>query len=152
MLKTDQKELQLIYTKINFLIADAKKKEEILKIIRSLEENYDFIKKQITKDSLENLVKPFIEKHGQEMIDKFLMYWTQKNANGRKELWQMQRVFDVPKRLATWAGKTWNKPKESNIIVLHDGSRAIKKFDTWVDADNNSIKINTSYYPELRKL
>ena len=54
------------------------------------------------------LLKPHIEKYGQAMIDKFINYWTQKNANGKKELWQMQKVFDVPKRLATWAGKEWN--------------------------------------------
>jgi hypothetical protein len=61
---------------------------------------------------LEVLLEPHKSKYGETLISAFLNYWTQKNPNGKKELWQMQRVFDVPKRLATWASKDWNKPKK----------------------------------------
>ena len=45
---------------------------------------------------------------------KFLDYWTEKNPNGKKERWQMQRVFDVEKRWRTWLRNTekYMKPKE----------------------------------------
>jgi hypothetical protein len=33
--------------------------------------------------------------------DKFLDYWTAKNRDGRKELWQKKEVFDVKRRWAT---------------------------------------------------
>lgn len=35
-------------------------------------------------------------------FEKFFNYWRQKNPSGKKELWQMQKVFDVKRRLNTW--------------------------------------------------
>ena len=32
----------------------------------------------------------------------FLDYWTEANPNGKKERWQMERVFDVKRRFLTW--------------------------------------------------
>jgi len=34
--------------------------------------------------------------------DEFLSYWTEKNSNGKKERWQMEKVFDVKRRYQTW--------------------------------------------------
>lgn len=34
---------------------------------------------------------------------------------------------------------------------LHDGTRVVKKFGQWVDADNSRLELNTGYYPELTK-
>ncbi len=65
--------------------------------------------------TLAELVQPYEEKHGKEICTAFLLHWTQKNPNGKKELWQMQKVFDVPKRLSTWAGKPWNQPRQSKF-------------------------------------
>ncbi len=36
--------------------------------------------------------------HKQEFLD----YWTEKNPNGKKERWQMEKVFDVKRRYQTW--------------------------------------------------
>lgn len=33
---------------------------------------------------------------------KFYEYWTEKNPNGRKERWQMEKVFDVRRRFKKW--------------------------------------------------
>lgn len=50
---------------------------------------------------------------------------------------------------------TWEKrePKKKNSLerILHDGTKAINKFGTWVDANNPNVQINLSYYPELTK-
>lgn len=35
-------------------------------------------------------------------IKKFISYWTEKNPSGKKQRWQMQKVFEVNRRLATW--------------------------------------------------
>ncbi len=109
--------------------------------------------------SLADLVKPYEEKYGEEMIKAFLLHWTQKNDNGKKELWQMQKVFDVPKRLATWAGKPWNQSKQSKAgsggqfgeITLHDNTKAIWRGGRWVDARDTNVSIDPAYYPELNK-
>jgi len=34
--------------------------------------------------------------------EEFLDYWTEKNPNGKKERWQMEKVFDVKRRYQTW--------------------------------------------------
>lgn len=35
-------------------------------------------------------------------INKFTLYWTEKNSTGKKERWQMQTTFEVKRRLMTW--------------------------------------------------
>lgn len=38
---------------------------------------------------------------------------------------------------------------DNNRRVLSDGTRVIKKFNSWVLEDDNSVKIDLLYYPEL---
>ena len=35
-------------------------------------------------------------------IKKFCGYWTERNSTGKREKWQMQKTFEVDRRLATW--------------------------------------------------
>lgn len=35
-------------------------------------------------------------------IRNFCSYWTEKNGTGTRELWQLQKTFEVDRRLATW--------------------------------------------------
>lgn len=35
-------------------------------------------------------------------VDKFVDYWTEPNGTGTKERWQMEKTFDVQRRLKTW--------------------------------------------------
>lgn len=37
-------------------------------------------------------------------IDKFVAYWTEPSKSGRKQRWEMQKTFEVSRRLATWLG------------------------------------------------
>ena len=43
---------------------------------------------------------------------KFLDYWTEKSEGGRKERWQMEKVFDVCRRWNTWLGRVKKDVKE----------------------------------------
>ena len=51
-----------------------------------------------------------------EEIQKFILYWTEKNPNGKKEKWEMQSTFDVKRRLASWLKNTekWEKQRLLN--------------------------------------
>ena len=44
-----------------------------------------------------------------------------------------------------------DKVDKTNIKegYLHDGTRVIKKFGQWVDANNPNVHLDPSYYPEL---
>lgn len=36
-------------------------------------------------------------------MEKFVGYWTEPNATGKKQRWQMQKTFEVKRRITTWA-------------------------------------------------
>ena len=59
----------------------------------------------------ESLV-PFLEKYGKKMLREFSDYWTESNTGGNKMRWEMQKVFDVARRLQTWQNRseTFGKP------------------------------------------
>ena len=44
----------------------------------------------------------------EKMINDFVNYWTEKNEGGKKMRFEMQKVFDVSRRLNTWAIKQQN--------------------------------------------
>lgn len=41
--------------------------------------------------------------------------------------------------------------KESPYGRLHDGSRVVKRFGRWTDAENPDVNIDASYYPEVAR-
>ena len=53
----------------------------------------------------------YVAQYGRPMIESFLNYWGQ--ANGNMLAWEIARrksgAFDIPRRLATWASKDYNK-------------------------------------------
>lgn len=55
-------------------------------------------------------VREYVPKYGLEMCKQFYEYWSQKNVNGTKMLFEMQKVFDLPRRLTIW------KRKENNFL------------------------------------
>lgn len=57
----------------------------------------------------------FIPKYGKEMVYRFVWYWTE--SNGRKMRWEMQKVFDIARRMGTWHNRekeraSWQKPQQ----------------------------------------
>lgn len=39
-------------------------------------------------------------------LDKFVDYWTELNKSGTKQRWQLEKVFEVQKRISTWLGRS----------------------------------------------
>lgn len=79
-----------------------------------------------------------------EEYSKALSVWN----NGQKAFITRLDVSLSP--LYIWAGE---KPKEVNNTsrVLKDGTRAFNKFGVWVLENNHDVKIDTTYYPELKE-
>ncbi len=54
-------------------------------------------------------------------VNKFISYWTELNSTGKKERWQMEKTFEVKRRLSTWFSKSkqfsGKKSKESRLLV-----------------------------------
>jgi hypothetical protein len=53
-------------------------------------------------------------------LDKFVSYWTELNRSGTKQRWELEKAFEVQRRLATWFSrassyKSINKPKTVSV-------------------------------------
>ena len=71
--------------------------------------------KQITVDELWNeMIEEFKAKYAPSLIAEFEDHWRAKNAGGKKERWEMEKVFDMSRRLSTWKRKAdkWQFEKE----------------------------------------
>tara|TARA_R110000744_G_scaffold30329_6_gene71872 strand:- start:7474 stop:8151 length:678 start_codon:yes stop_codon:yes gene_type:complete len=68
----------------------------------------------------------------------FISYWTEKNQSGIKMKFQMQKTFDIKRRLERWAKneKTWSRP------TLAKNNTIKNKLETFNRAKNIMDKIN----------
>ena len=63
------------------------------------------IKKNIKKNKEKDFVvqvNKFKNKYKQDMLDDFCNYWTEKNITTGKMKYEMQKTFDISRRLARW--------------------------------------------------
>jgi len=64
-----------------------------------------------------NLVlSQYITEYGTETVQSFSEYWTEHNPNGRKMRYEMERVFDIPRRLKTWKRNEGKFKRTSNNL------------------------------------
>jgi len=52
--------------------------------------------------------KGYNEETIKEEMKKFILYWTEPNATGKKQRWETQKTFEVGRRLVTWLNNTKN--------------------------------------------
>lgn len=51
---------------------------------------------------------PYAELYPKEMLREFFNYWSEKNKSETKMKWELERTFEIPKRLTTWAKRESN--------------------------------------------
>ena len=83
------------------------------------------------KRDLEAVYKRFSDEvythsYSQEMQSEFIDYWTEPNRSKTKLRYELEKTFDIARRLKTWAKrqKQYNKKEKNNIL------------DTWQEARN----------------
>lgn len=60
--------------------------------------------------------EPYIEKYGLQMIEEFCRYWCEADSKGVMACEKAKKkkgTFEIGGRLATWAGKEYNQPKNN---------------------------------------
>lgn len=74
------------------------------------------------KEVFKNKLKKYLPKYDGDMLNNFFLYWTQVNDGGTKMLWERQKAFQIPNRLATWKKNNYGHgTSKSDIgVVLHD--------------------------------
>ena len=56
-----------------------------------------------------NSLQPFLETYGSDLLNAFYLYWTEKKPKGRKMLFEMQKTFDISRRLQRWSLNNFDK-------------------------------------------
>lgn len=81
----------------------------------------------IREAEFKNSLQPFINTYSKDMLNDFFSYWTEKKPKGRKMLFEMNRTWDVSKRLVRWNNNNFNKntkdEKQKQLSTLTDGIR-----------------------------
>jgi len=73
-------------------------------------------------------LKPFVDTYGKEMIRKFFDYWSELNKSQTKMRWELEKTFEIKKRLATWSSrdKTFS-PKQEQYIMPQPKLKSIEE-------------------------
>lgn len=76
---------------------------------------------------------PFLDKYGKQTIRAFFDYWRERNPNGKKMRFEMEKVFDLRRRLTTWESKNeeWRFKNKKDIapseIAYHNPLNNIER-------------------------
>lgn len=68
------------------------------------------------EENFKKTIEPFLEKYGKEMCNAFYLYWTEPDKAKRKLRFEMEKTWDVSRRLASWSNNQikFNKNNNSN--------------------------------------
>jgi len=77
----------------------------------------------------------FMSNLSTDLCQEFVDYWTERNKSGTKMKFEMQKTFDIKRRLARWVknNDNWNRTKTSKI-------------DQQLDSHNKAINIIKNNY------
>mgnify|MGYP001558754156 CR=1 FL=1 len=92
----------------------AQKMEEFIKTVRERTTEYDGL---LVDLSLKGIPKDVLSRE----LDKFTNYWCELNKSGSKQRWEMEKTFEVQKRLANWfsrMNKFEGKPQGGKIAFI----------------------------------
>lgn len=75
---------------------------------------------------------PYMETYGKSMIREFFDYWTERNKSGTRMRFEMENVFDIPKRLARWKLNNYNNNNaQSNGTLQREEEERAKRLDSY---------------------
>ena len=83
------------------------------------------------KDSFYQSLVPFVGKYPKEMIRAFFDYWSELNKSETKMRYELEKTWELPRRLSTWANRERMPPKADTGIVLKDNSIEKYKEKGW---------------------
>lgn len=68
-------------------------------------------------------IRPYVEMYGRDLCNQFYAYWTEPNKSKTKMRFELERTWDIARRLATWAKKdsAWNKSGKPAASTPNEG-------------------------------
>ncbi len=84
-------------------------KDKDIREITPRQQAIDYFTKDGEKDKVleEFILKGYKKDFLLTEMKKFISYWTEMNATGRKQKWELQKTFEVKKRLIYWLNKNF---------------------------------------------
>lgn len=72
------------------------------------------------KENFAHTIYPYKDQYGSEMCLQFFNYWSELNHSGKKMRFELQKTWEVGKRLATWQNnsKTFSNGKRNELDTL----------------------------------
>lgn len=102
--KNDNNEEKEISTIVDTKKKDEERKAEIERKKQEQKNKSDAAKAATRKRKelfYEELI-PYVERYGKDMIRKFFEYWTEQNKSGTKMKYEIEKTWDLARRLGTW--------------------------------------------------
>ena len=83
--------------------------------------------KNVNKRMVEfkNSLQPFLEIYGNEMLDNFYLYWTEKKELGRKMKFEMQQTWDTKLRLQRWFRNDYGRKDKNQPTAEENLDKAL---------------------------
>lgn len=75
-------------------------------------------KKEEDEIRFKSEVFEFFEKYSEEMLNKFVSYWTEKSKSGKMRF-EFQKTFEISRRLVTWANNDKSIIKSSPDAITY---------------------------------
>ena len=87
----------------------------------------DNVKKSINnrEADFKKSLQPFLEEFGKDTLNEFYLYWTEKKPKGRKMLFEMQKTFDIKRRLDRWSKN--NFKQKSKPAAKKDAAQILQE-------------------------
>lgn len=99
--------------------ASIEKQNEANEAVNENGTDTDFKEKIIKKEiEFKESIKPFIPIYGKDICNKFYLYWSEPNKSKTKLRYEMEKTWDVSRRLANWA----NRDKAFNTRINGTGA------------------------------
>lgn len=80
-----------------------------------------------------NSLQTFSNEFDKNMINDFYLYWTEKKPRGKKMRFEMEKTFDISRRLTRWNNNNFNKDNKN------DKREAISKLSAAIREENQNL-------------
>ena len=81
---------------------------------KGIDKDKDINSIDIRKLKFADTLKPFLDKYGKEMVRKFYDYWTEPNKSNTKFKQELQKTWDVKRRLDSWSSNNFDNKKQQH--------------------------------------
>ena len=97
--------------------------------------NYNNINKDniiYREAEFKNSLQQYLDTYGEKMLNNFYLYWTEKKPKGKKMKFEMEKTFDISRRLMRWNNNNFNNKNDKD-----EKRKQISDFETRIRNGEN---------------